>query len=229
MAISKDSLIEDSRSRLQDSLKANPEFNISLKETQKMLEKFLGLKTNIVILNIDLIGSTKMSLDLPMDKLTTIIRTFAQEMSLIISNHAGYVLKFVGDAVLAFFIFEDITNNNKENRKGKYDENDVPLFPYDNVVECANTMIEVIQKAINPVLTDYGFPKLKVRVGMDFGEVAIVKYGIDIDELDEKIVVKRIHLDMIGYTISIAVKMTSLAQPDHMVIGQSLYEKLDKK
>jgi hypothetical protein len=59
-------------------------------------------------------------------------------------------------------------------------------------------MIEVIQKVMNPVLTDYGFPKLRVRIGIDFGEVAIVKYGIDIDELDEKIVVKRIHLDMIG-------------------------------
>jgi class 3 adenylate cyclase len=90
-------------------------------------------------------------------------------------------------------------------------------------------MLEVIQKSMNPVLTKHGFPELKVRIGMDFGKVAIVKYGIDIDALDEKTIVKSIHLDMIGYTISLAVKMTSLALPDHMVIGQSLYDKLDKE
>jgi class 3 adenylate cyclase len=114
MVISKDSLIENSRSRLEGSLKANPDFNISLKETQQTLEKFMGFKINIVILNIDLIGSTRMSLDLPIDKLSTIIRSFAQEMSAIITNYSGYVLKFVGDSVLAFFIPEDIANKNKK-------------------------------------------------------------------------------------------------------------------
>jgi adenylate cyclase len=38
---------------------------------------------------------------------------------------------------------------------------------------------------------------------------------------------KKPHLDLIGYTISIAVKMTSLVKPDHIVIGQKLFDKLD--
>jgi adenylate cyclase len=115
MVISMGTLIENSQIRLQKSLKANADFNISLKETQKILEKFLGFKIKLVILNIDLMGSTKMSLDLPMDKLTTIIRSFAQEFSIIISNYGGYVLKYIGDAVLAFFVFEDSSNKNKKN------------------------------------------------------------------------------------------------------------------
>ena len=44
--------------------KANPVFNISLKESQKILEKFMESKITLVILNIDLVGFTKMSLNL---------------------------------------------------------------------------------------------------------------------------------------------------------------------
>ena len=62
---------------------------------------------NLVILHIDLVGSTKMSLSLPIERLTTIIRFFAQQMSLIVSMYGGYVLKYIGDAVLAFFVVED--------------------------------------------------------------------------------------------------------------------------
>ena len=69
-------MIKDSQVRIWKSLKANPEFSISLNESQKkILEKFMESKIKLVILNIDLVGSTKMSLNLPIDRLTTIIRS----------------------------------------------------------------------------------------------------------------------------------------------------------
>src|SRR5919112_1861328 len=132
----RDKTIEESLNRLQKLLETNPDFNISFKETQNILEKFVGVKTNLVILNIDLVGSTKMSFDLSLDKLTTIIRSFAQEMSIIISEYGGYVLKFVGDAVLAFFVFEDMLYKNKGNSALKVDNNTISS-PYDSVIECA--------------------------------------------------------------------------------------------
>ena len=55
-----------------------------------------------------------------------------------------------------------------------------------------------------------------------------MQYGIDIYEF-EKTMLKTPHLDLIGYTISVAVKMTSLAETDHIVIGQKLYDQLDIK
>jgi adenylate cyclase len=88
------------------------------------------------------------------------------------------------------------------------------------------TMIKVIKEGINPILNQYDYPELKVRVGIDYGEVAVVQYGIDIYEM-EKTILKTPHLDLIGYTISVAVKMTSLAEADHIVIGQKLYDQLD--
>jgi len=44
---------------------------------------------------------------LPLDRLTKMIQTFNQEMSLIVKEFGGFVLKYVGDAVLAFFVVSD--------------------------------------------------------------------------------------------------------------------------
>ena len=40
---------------------------------------------------------------------------------------------------------------------------------------------------------------------------------------------KRPHYDIIGYTVSVAVKMTGLAKPNRFVIGQLVYDSLDEK
>ena len=74
-------------------------------------------KIELVILNIDLVGSTKMSLNLSIDRLTTIIRAFAQEMTILISMYGGYVLKYIGDAVLAYFVVD--TNGTKDSYDNK--------------------------------------------------------------------------------------------------------------
>ncbi len=227
------SVVKESQVRTWNALKAKPDFGISFKETQNILEKHVESKLPLVILHIDLVGSTKMSLSLPIDRLTTIIRAFAQEMSLVASLYGGFVLKYIGDAVLAFFVVDDndaITAGSEgrpQETFGDYtdDSNSSNSLQYGNVIGCACTMIKVIQEGINPILNQYDYPELKVRIGIDLGEVAVVQYGVDIDEY-EQIVLKRPHLDLVGYTISIAVKMTSLAKPDNIVIGQKMFNKL---
>ncbi len=228
-----ESMVKDSQVRTWNALKAKPDFYTSIRDTQNILEKYIESKANLVILHIDLVGSTRMSLTLPIDRLTTIIRSFAQQMSLMVSMYGGYVLKYIGDAVLAFFVADtgnisgsDIYGNS-ENIKSK-GNNGFKSLQYTNAISCAYTMIRVIQEGINPILDQYDYPELKVRVGMDLGEVAVVQYGMDVDEY-EKTVVKRPHIDLVGYTISTVVKMTGIANPDSMVIGKKLFEKLDDR
>ena len=93
-----------SQTRVWKTLEGEPEFIISVAETQNILDKFAKSKMNFVILNVDLVASTKLSLTLPLDRLTIIIQSFNQEMSLIVKEFGGFVLKYVGDAVLAFFV-----------------------------------------------------------------------------------------------------------------------------
>jgi adenylate cyclase len=59
-----------------------------------------------------------MSMMLSIDKLSAIIRAFAQEMSLVVSMYGGYVLKYIGDTVLVFFIVEkvEVSTDKEKNR-----------------------------------------------------------------------------------------------------------------
>ncbi len=224
-------IIKDSQMRIWNALKTKPEYDTSFKDTQNILENYGESKVNLIILHIDLVGSTRMSMNLPIDRLTTIIRSFAQQMSIIISLYNGYVLKYIGDAVLAFFIIDEKkeSNNLSTSVEPTYDNNLHEYFRcIHSAIHCAYSMIKVIQEGINPILNQYDYPELNTRIGVDFGEIAIVQYGWDIDEY-EKLVFRKPHFDLIGYTISMAVKMTSLAKTNHIVIGQKLFDLLDKK
>ena len=53
----------------------------SLKRGQDFLLNYVSSKIPFVILYADLVGSTNMSMTLPVDKVVTIIRAFAYEMS----------------------------------------------------------------------------------------------------------------------------------------------------
>lgn len=220
-----ESVIKESQVRMWKALKVKPEFKISLSETQRVLERFVESKPNLVILHIDLVGSTKMSMSLSIDRLSAIIRAFAQETSLVISMYGGYVLKYIGDAILAFFVIDTARDSiDKENSNmSSY------AIQGRNAVSCARTVIKVITQGLNPILNQYDYPELKIRTGIDFGEIGVVQYGIDIDEYNGKAVFTRPHIDLIGSTISIAVKMTSIAEADQIVIGERLYNMLDDR
>lgn len=228
------SIIAESQIKIWKALKAKPEFDITFDETQKILKRFVDSKVNLIILHIDLVGSTKMSMTLPIDRLTTIIGVFAQQMSSIVSLYGGYVLKYVGDAVLAFFVIEDSdTTNDIQKTKDigiGYSVSNVELtsLQYSNAISCGCTMIKVIEEGINPILNQSDYPELKVRIGIDFGESSVVKYGLSKEEIDGQRI-QRPHIDIFGYTINMAVKMTSIAKPNQIVIGQNLYDNLGEK
>ena len=205
--------IKHAQDTMWKALKGVPEFNISMEETQNILESYAKSKVTLVILHIDLVGSTRLSMTLPVDRLATIIQAFTQEMSLIIAAYGGYVLKFVGDAILAFF---------PVNLDDLY-------LPCINAVNCARSMIKIMRQGMNPILNQYDYPEMGVRVGIDVGENVVVQYGLDIRTytIENKQILKKPHLDILGYTISIAVKMTAFAKSDQIIIGQLVYDRLD--
>jgi adenylate cyclase len=216
--ISVDLAIKHAQYSMWKALKGEvPEFNISMmEEAQNILEKYAKSEVTFVILHIDIVGSTAMSMALPVDRLATIIQTFTQEMSLIIAAYGGYVLKYVGDSVLAFF---------PVNLEDKY-------LPCANAVNCARSMIKIMRQGLNPILSEYDYPEMRVRVGIDVGENVVVQYGgggssrLSAGQ-DKRKVLKKPHFDVLGYTISIAAKMTTFAKDNQIVIGQFVYDILD--
>ena len=120
-------------------------------------------------------------------------------MSYIVQSHEGYVLKYVGDAVIAFFP----SGYNK-------------LLACDMAVQCAKSMITVIKNGINPILNQYDYPELRVKIGLDEGESVIVQYGHD----------KSSPIDILGYSMNISAKITSLTYPNTITIGEDIYNSI---
>ena len=206
-----DKAISVAQKRVWQALKVESKFDISTEETHEILAKYSKSKVMLVILHIDLVGSTRMSSDLPADRLAAIIQAFTQEMSMTISAYGGFVLKYVGDAIMAFFL-----------------ANDDKYLPCVNAVNCARSMIKIMREGINPILNQYDYAEMNVRVGIDLGENVVVQYGWDTFNVEGK-KFKTPHFDILGYTINIATKMTALGKPDQIVIGQMVYDILDDR
>ncbi len=197
-----ESLVKETQKRVWGSLKKGYEYEYddSVDESDKFLREHVAQKMHMIVMFVDLVGSTDMALSLPPEKLGIIVSSFSQEMRFVIRHHGGYVLKYVGDAVIGYFIAE---------------EN--PLMVSDSAVNCAKTMIDIIERGINPVLSQYEYPELRVKIGMDFGDNVIVRYGSD---------QFRSHVDILGPAVSIAAKITDVARPNQILIGEDVYEKL---
>ncbi|HZB16249.1 MAG TPA: adenylate/guanylate cyclase domain-containing protein [Nitrososphaeraceae archaeon] len=227
------SMLKKSQTRVRKTLEGKPEFVISLVETQNVLKKHAKDKTSFVVFHVDLVGSTKLAMRLPIDRLTKIIQAFNQEMSIIIKAFGGYILKYVGDAVLAFFVLPVPESEAKA--------------ACINAVNCAKYMLRIAREVINPILNHYECPEMNLRIGVDIGENAIIQSGWDIhpnipnrrknnknvvvnnnnNKKQQLFLVKKPVYDLLSYTLSIAVKMTALAHPNHIVIGDPMYSLLD--
>ncbi|MGI0007626.1 MAG: adenylate/guanylate cyclase domain-containing protein [Nitrosotalea sp.] len=140
-----------------------------------------------------------MSSELSPDVLAKIIRLFSQEMAYVVEYYGGFVLKYVGDAVIGYFPIMKTTTTAK------------------NTIFCAQAMIAVIENAINPILQKVGYPSLQIKTTIDFGDNNIVRYGSDR---------QKSHIDIIGLSVNLAAKMQSLGKPNQLVIGKQVFLKL---
>lgn len=196
-------MIKKSQSRIRKSLEKGFLYHhLAIARSEKFLRKHDFERLPMFVLYVDLVGSTKMSSELDPETFSTLIRVFSQEMSYVIEEFDGYVLKFVGDAVLGYFSTTDkkITAN--------------------KIITCAKTMQKIIQDAINPVLNEKSYPELRIKVTVDFGQCSIIRYGSDKN---------RSHIDLIGLTLNLAAKMQHMTKPNYITIGQYVYEKLNSQ
>ena len=199
--VDSETLVKETQKRLWSALKQGYEYEKLSDESEKFLRDLVSSRVDMIVLYVDLVGSTDITLSLPEEKVAIIISSFAQEMAAVILQHDGYVLKFVGDAVIGYFIAEAL-----------------PLLAADNAVNCAKALVAVVEKGMNPILNQYDYPELKVKIGMDYGKNIIVRYGAD---------KKRSHVDILGPAMNIASKIQHTAQPNQILIGEDVYTRLN--
>jgi len=195
-----ESLITETQKRVWSSLKEGYEYSPMVDESDSYLRARVFSRIDMIVMYVDIVGSTAMTLEMPVDKLAIIISSFAQELAYVVKQYGGFVLKFIGDAVLAYFIAEKNA-----------------LLASDNAVNCARSMITVIKRGINPILNQYDYPELMVKIGLDFGKNIVVRYGGD---------PQKSHVDLMGPAMNMASKIQSLAPPNHIMVGDDVYIRL---
>ena len=201
-----DSLLVERQSRVFRSLRYGMTFEAATAPADSFLRAHLYHKVPMIVLYADIVGSTNMSLTVPVDTLSSIIRVFFQETSITITEHGGYVLKYAGDSVLAFFPLIGTDASTTEDEAVARE-----------AIGCGKEVVTVIRQVINPILSEHDYPELAVRIGIDAGQCAVVLYGSDR---------KASYVDILGPCISLAAKMKSLARPDSVIASQSVLDLL---
>ena len=194
-------LLSQRQDRLESVLYERYKYNTSIKRGQDFLLNHIDSKLSLVVMYADLVGSTKMSMALPVERMAKIIKVFSHELSSVVESYDGFVLKYVGDAVIAFF----------PSGFNKY-------LSCDTSFKCAKSMMNVIENGINPIFEKDkdNYPKLSVKIGIDEGDNLAIQYGYD----------KSAPIDLIGYPMNVAAKMTSLTGPNKITVGNNVYKLL---
>jgi class 3 adenylate cyclase len=78
-------------------------------------------------------------------------------------------------------------------------------------------MINVIRETNGIFNEKFGYPELLAKIGIDAGENAIVQYGFE--QLSP--------IDILGYSMNTAAKITSLTGANKVSIGENVYKSLD--
>ena len=196
----KASSVQQIRARVNRTLTNGIQIDMSTEESKKFLRRHVNSKTKIVIMFIDINGSTEMSFSLSDDKFATLIQTIAQEISIAVSGYGGYVFKYEGDAVISVFPAE-------------YDK----LMACKNALDCSKAVLEIVRGVINPAFKINGIPEITIRTRLAYGDALVVLYGKNLETA---------HIDIIGSSISMAAKIASMAKANQILVGELIYDVL---
>ena len=168
--------------------------------SEDWLRSRAGDELGFAVLSVDLVGSTKLAQTLGRSDYTRLQVILQDELSALVPLFGGDVLKYTGDGLLAYFPEPSFIIQN------------------DLACECALYMRAVVKnRALNPSLTRVGLSPVKIRIGIDAGEAAIVVLG--------NAHTKR-HADLIGAVIGLASKVEKCAGQDGIAVGDACWRSL---
>ncbi|WP_268542858.1 cache domain-containing protein [Candidatus Nitrosotenuis cloacae] len=183
--------------KIQDSLIKIKEREDTIKQQKDVLLQFSQHSSNYCVCFVDIVGSTKLTSKLTDLQTSKFYSIFLNSLATVISQNGGVVVKNIGDALLYYF------------PKTDSDE----IGPFAEMLKCNRKVIEA-RENINKVLEAENLPSISYRISANFGPVRVAI--IATSSID----------DIFGSTVNICSKINSLAQPNTLVIGEPLYDKV---
>jgi class 3 adenylate cyclase len=185
--------------KIQDSLLKIKEREDVIKQQKDILLQFSQYSSNYCVCFVDIVGSTKLTSKLSDFQTTKFYSIFLNSAATVITQNSGVVVKNIGDALLFYF--------------PKTDSDDTAQF--EESLSCCLKVLEAREK-INETLRNENLPEVSYRVSASYGPVRVAIVATS--SID----------DIFGSTVNICSKINSLAEPNTLVIGESLYEKVKK-
>ena len=81
-------------------------------------------------------------------------------------------------------------------------------------IECGQDIVSSIKNSINSELIKKGIPRISIKLGIDYGDALVVSFGNNVD--------------LIGFSLSIVSKITSIASANIVLIGECIFEQLSR-
>jgi class 3 adenylate cyclase len=78
-------------------------------------------------------------------------------------------------------------------------------------------ILEIVTQVINPAFKSADLPEITVKIGLASGQTLVVVYGRSL---------VRSHVDIVGSSISMASKITAIAKPNQVLVGEQVYNVL---
>ena len=162
-------------------------------------EKWLkGEKLEATVMFADIRGFTSFSENTVPEDVIAVLNNHFTLATEIIFQYDGHVDKFIGDEIMAVF--------------------GVLLEHEDHPARAVMAAV-ALQKELNTVnlkLESSGKKPVKVGIGINVGELIVGNIGSK----------KRMEYTVIGDTVNVASRLTSLAGPDEIIISDSVYQKV---
>jgi len=96
----------------------------------------------------------------------------------------------------------------------------IAIFISDNdmacrhALECGQDLLTTLKNLINSELAKKGIPRISIKLGVDYGDALVISFGNNVD--------------LIGFSLSIASKITTLASANTVLIGECLFEQISR-
>ncbi|MEO9308993.1 MAG: cache domain-containing protein [Nitrososphaera sp.] len=183
--------------QIQDSLLKIKEREDVIKQQKDILLQFSQYSSNYCVCFVDIVGSTKLTSKLSDFQTTKFYSIFLNSLATVITQNNGVVVKNIGDALLYYFPKTDSEE----------------IGPFEEMLNCCMKVLDAKEK-INKTLRDENLPEISYRISATYGPVRVAI--IATSAID----------DIFGSTVNTCSKINSLAKPNTMVVGESLYEKI---
>jgi adenylate cyclase len=81
-----------------------------------------------------------------------------------------------------------------------------------HAIECGQDIFSTLRNSINSEIIKKGIPRISIKIGIDYGDALVVSFGSNVD--------------LIGFTLSIVSKITSIASSNIVLIGECIFEQM---